>query len=185
MSLRRFMVLPVVLVLVSGCGETSLEPATPDEAVANARGAPSASGSGHFIDDSDSPGVEAALRNFAFTAFSDGRGQTQLVNRHVGIRLHGNVECVTVEDGNKAWIAMTITQSSNPAVFPIGSTRGFNVVDNGRGKSGVLDQITRSVQLSPQIFPGVPTTPAGWCLDTPIFLVLHDIEVGGNITVRP
>ena len=57
MSFKRFVVVPIVLALVSGCGETSLEPATSVDAVADARGAPgpSASGSGEFIDNSEAP----------------------------------------------------------------------------------------------------------------------------------
>ena len=99
MSFKRFVVLPVVLALVSGCGETSLEPATPDEAVADARGAPSASGSGQFIDANNAQTV-SGLRNFAFTAFSNGGGQVQVVNRRFDFRVHGSVECVSV-DGEK------------------------------------------------------------------------------------
>jgi hypothetical protein len=180
MSFKRFVVVPIVLALVSGCGETSLEPATPDVAVADARGAPgpSASGSGVFIDDSN-PNVDPALRNFGFTAFSDGSGQTQLVNRHVGLRLHGSVLCVNVVDGNKAWIAFRVTQTSDPVNFEVGHERGFRVVDNGRGKSGDdLDQIARSRRVG---------NPQNWCNNTPTpgDSPLNDIAVGGNITVRP
>ena len=177
MSLKRFVVVPVVLVLVAACGETALEPATPEAAVAFARGGPLASGSGHFID----TGInQAGLRNFAFTAHGDGKGQVQVNNRRFDFRIHGSVECVSV-DGNKAWVAYTVTQSSNPNL--IGQTRAFRVVDNGQGKNDPLDQITRSFGLP---FEDV-LTGQDWCdgkfIDAR--LPLFDIEVGGNITVRP
>ncbi len=162
----------VAALFVLGCTETPTQSIDPDFAVVSAT-FPSATGSGHFLDPRF---AEPLLRTFSFNAKTapdgSGRGQWQLQNRNSPIRIHGDVECVSVA-GNQAWFAGPTTQSDRPE--QIGVTRFFTVVDNGQGNASPPDQLA--------FVPGSTTFPAHqWC-DDMAPRVLNDIE-RGDIQVR-
>jgi hypothetical protein len=128
-------------------------------------------GSGHF-DDVRFP--DAEFRSFSFTALAkaDGSvtGQWELNNRNFPVRIHGVVECVSV-NGNEAWFAGTTTQSDDEA--QVGVIRAYRVVDNGEGSGAIADEVSFS--------PAVGNAQA-WC-DAQSALVTNPIEEG-NVQVR-
>jgi hypothetical protein len=124
----------------------------------------SARGGGHFQ-------TEGALRTFAFTAKTraDGttQGQYQINNRSTGIKEHGVVTCLDVDD-HTAWIGAMITHSNDPN--RLGFPRVFQVVDRGEGSGSPPDQAS--------FFDVRPAESCGLRLPQ----LLNDLE-GGNIQV--
>ena len=146
-------------------------PATLDSAAKQDGNKAQATGSGHFDDDRF---PEPELRTFSFTAQeqNDGSatGQWQLNNRNFPIRIHGEVECLTV-DGNEAWFAGLATQSDDDE--QIGIIRGFRVIDNGEGNGSPPDQISAAIPVS---------SAQLWC-DVRPEVEVFDIEKG-NVQVH-
>lgn len=165
------------LLLITGCAEAPTAPALDaapafdGETASKGGKVASATGSGHFI---DVRFPEEELRTFSFNAkeFADGsaNGQWQLNNRNFPIRLHGEVECVSVL-GNEAWFAGATTNSDDPD--QVGIIRGFYVVDNGEGGNAAPDQISFAFGLSSADF---------WC-DLQPRVALNDVEKG-NVQVK-
>ncbi|MDX1545830.1 MAG: hypothetical protein R3247_02510 [Rhodothermales bacterium] len=166
------------LLLATGCAEAPTAPgleAAPvfdgETASKGGKVTARATGSGHF---NDARFPEEELRTFSFNAkqFADGsaNGQWQLNNRNFPIRLHGEVECVSVS-GNEAWFAGTTTNSDDPAQE--GTIRGFYVVDNGEGGKAAPDQISFAFGLSSADI---------WC-DLQPRVALNDVEKG-NVQVK-
>ena len=156
-----------------GCeSATQPEVGTPNLAVAG-RVVESVSGLGLYTDG-------GAKRTWSFTAVkhADGtvRGEWQGLNRSLGTgtQAHGAVICFTIE-GNEAWIVGVIERDpANPQ--RIGMEFGWRVIDNGQGRTGPADQITRTLRVA---------APASdFCASTPNVGFLHDLEAG-NIQVRP
>ncbi len=132
-----------------------------------------ATGSGHFDDDRF---PDAEFRNFSFTALAkaDGSmtGQWEVKNRSFPVRVHGVVECISLNGtGNEAWFAGTATQSDDEA--QIGIIRAFRVVDNGEGSGAAADEVS---------FAFAVDNAQGWCDDQPGFPT-NPIEEG-NVQVR-
>ena len=169
MSTRRTVLAAAIALAFVACTDTPTATDTGDGLAFAKGGGPSATGSGHVVDNA---GPNPGFRNFSFVAHSNG-GQFQVVNRTFDVRLHGSVACVTVV-GNQAWFAGTVTQS-NFANIPVGSIRAFTVVDNGEGKNHPPDQIANSVRLN-------TISAQDWCDFTPVRRLL-DIEQG-NIQVQ-
>src|SRR5215472_5150854 len=80
-----------------------------------------ANGSGHIH-----VGNPPELRTFSFTAQTDSggtsRGQWELLNRSLGTRAHGNVDCLSVS-GNVATVGGQVTEidPSTPPNFVVGN----------------------------------------------------------------
>ena len=165
-------------VALAACGGGSAPPATvakSTEASAKLTGpvVQSATGAGQFT-------VAGELRTFSFNAlkYADGtvQGQYELFSRSAGVRLHGDVVCLSVV-GNHAWIGGSQDQSNDPVVTPAGLENGFQTVDNGQGVSDPPDQ------LSLMFIDGAPGFAQAYCdarADAP---PLNNIEAG-NIQVR-
>jgi hypothetical protein len=143
--------IPLVLVLAFtfACSESAIEPTeqSADEVsttpLFNTSGVvEKVTGSGHF-DDFRFP--DPALRTFSFVAIekADGSvgGNWELTNRNADVRIHGVIECVSL-NLNEAWFAGTTTLSDIGG--EVGFIRAFRVVDNGEGSGAVPDEVSFS-----------------------------------------
>lgn len=118
-----------------------------------------ATGSGHL---NWNTVEDPARRTFTFTVQRDAsgsaRGQWELMNRLTGTRIRGTVDCAVFakrvhrsvvtgyEDwpdygDDQVWAAGPVIWTNNPAV-PVGSVRGFTVIDRGEGRSGEGDEVS-------------------------------------------
>ena len=90
-----------------------------------------------------------AKNTVAFTAQIDAagsvKGQAEFQLRNVDLRLHVDVDCLSVS-GNRAWIAGVITESSDPT--RVGTRVLWEVVDNGEGSAAPPDQVSMPVQFT-------------------------------------
>ena len=131
-----------------------------------------ATGSGHFDDFRFPPDPD--LRTFSFTALgrADGSttGQWELLNHNFPVRVHGVIECISV-NGNSAWFAGTTTLSDDAS--NVGVIRAFRVVDNGEGSGAAADEVSFT--------PAVGDAQA-WC-DAQIQIGTNPIEEG-NVRIR-
>lgn len=137
----------------------------------------SVTGTGHVdvpVDGSD------VFRNFSFTALerADGSvsGQFEFQARHVPIRVHGRVTCLTIV-GNAAWLGGVVEQVSDPPfITPPGTPVRWRVVDNGQGAVSPPDQVS-----------GFGPAPGGdelaYCATTPAAPLLLEVA-RGNLQVR-
>jgi len=165
-------------VVLAACDAGSAPPATAAKSTAapttlNGPVVQSATGAGQFT-------VAGELRTFSFNAlkYADGtvQGQYELFSRSAGLRIHGDVVCLSVV-GNHAWIGGSQDQSSDPVGFPPGLENGFQTVDNGQGANDPPDQ------LSLMFIDGPPGFAGAYCdaqADAP---PLNPIEEG-NIQIR-
>src|SRR5262245_53264077 len=133
----------------------------------------SATGAGQFT-------VAGELRTFSFNAlkYADGtvQGQYELFSRSAGVRIHGDVVCLSVV-GNHAWVGGSQDQSSSSSGFPAGLENGFQSVDHGQGANDPPDRLSLMFINAP---PGFAQAYCDARVDAP---PLNDIE-GGNIQVR-
>ena len=112
-------------------------------------------------------------------AFEDTQGNTwgDLVStidlRPLGlgrVTFNAKVDCLTVQ-GNKAWISSTVTESTNPFIFPIGDT-GISFIEDlgGNGQDLMFGE-------EADAFP-----PGTTCADKPEMPAI--VVSNGNYTVR-
>ncbi len=117
-------------------------------------------------------------RTFAFTAETrdDGTttGQAELINRFSGVRVHMELDCLTVV-ANVATMSGTIDHS-NSSVFAPGLAVVFTVADNGEGAEDPPDTVSLADFDVPA--PG---------FDCRLFSVPPPFVpiTGGNVQVRP
>lgn len=115
--------------------------------------------------------VAGGLNTVSFTARVDDtgevRGQAQFQLRDQDLRLHVEVDCLTVV-GNEAWIGGVVSSSSDPA--RVGTRVTWRVQDNGEG-GGAIDQGSMPV-------PGA----VGDCALQPLLVLLP--WTNGNVQVK-
>lgn len=117
-------------------------------------------------------------RTFAFEAQTrdDGvtTGEAELINRFSGVRVHMELDCLTVVL-NVATMSGTVTHS-NSEIFTPGLTAVFTVADNGEGANDPPDTISL-------VNFDVPTPG----FDCRLFAVPPPFVpiTGGNVQVRP
>jgi len=131
----------------------------------------SATGAGHIT-------IGGELRTFSFTAQKDSsnnsRGQAELFNRSGGIRVHLDINCLSVV-GNVATMSGTVSNSNATGEpFGTGNPIWFQVVDNGEGQNAPPDLISLVFFFFGP--PGVPCT-------SPLVPASIPID-GGNIQVH-
>jgi hypothetical protein len=99
---------------------------------------PSATGSGQVT-------LDGGFRTFSFTAvqLKDGtnKGQAELFNRGQDVRVHVEIDCLRIFDGNKATMSGVVTESSDSSLVGLGAI--FKVQDNGEGVNATPDTISR------------------------------------------
>ena len=165
-------------VVLIACGGGSAPPATvakSTEASTKLTGpvVQSATGAGQFT-------VAGELRTFSFTAlkYADGtvQGQYELFSRSAGVRIHGDVVCLSMV-GNHVWVGGSQDQSNNQVAFPAGGENGFQAVDNGQGANDPPDQ------LSLMFIDGAPGFAQAYCDARANAPPLNPIEEG-NIQIR-
>lgn len=181
MNLRRSLMLPAVALLAACGGETPTEPASlgstldPDGAVVAGgdRGVTArAVGAAHR----EAEGKPVILN---FSAMKRANGTVsgsyyyQSVFNHVSI--HVDVTCMTVAEGNKAWIAGIITDSSIDAL--VGTVSYFYTFDNGEG-AGAQPDIVSLVRAN-----DVAGEDEVFCRDLPTGLPAREV-VNGNVNVK-
>ncbi len=172
----------IAFVVLAACDGGSARPA----AVARSGAAPTAlsQASGPVVQSATGAGqftsASGELRTFSFTAlkYADGtvQGQYELFSRSVGLRLHGDVVCMSVV-GNHVWVGGSQDQSNDPVGSPPGLENGFQAVDNGEGANDPPDE------LSLMFIEGAPGFAQAYCdamADAP---PLNPIEEG-NIQVQ-
>lgn len=146
------------------------------QAASTSASVPSVTGTGHL---NVPVGDAEFFRNFAFVAHAsaDGSvsGQFEFQARHVPIRVHGRITCVSI-DGSTAWLAGIAEQSSNPTLLPPGTRVRWRVVDSGQGAGA-----------PPDLVSGFGPAPLGdelaYCTARPAAPPLLPVA-GGNVRVR-
>jgi hypothetical protein len=136
-----------------------------------------ASGAAHR----DALGAPAIL-NFSAVNFADGTTQGQFYFRALGTDpdqvVRARVTCMTVMDGNRAWIGGIIEDSHLPAL--IGRPAFFHAVDNGAGANADSDLITRvavvagGVGQEQAVCANAPVLPAALA---PIQVLRGDVNI--------
>lgn len=168
------------LAALAGC-DTSTQPVElgstldPDGSVVAAETAvvASAIGSAHRKDDVLGKPI---ILSFSAIKRDDGTVQGsyyyQSVFNHV--QIHVDVTCMTVADGNKAWVAGIISKSNIPVL--VGTVSYFYTFDNGEGANAEADVVSLVRALDP------PGEDQRFCDELPTGLpnaeVLH-----GNVNV--
>jgi hypothetical protein len=136
--------------------------------------------------------MEGTLRAFTFQArkYRDGnvQGSIELKNRHLGVRVHADLDCLRIED-DEAFLSGVLTQVNGIEENVIGDEVWFHVRDNGEGRGDAADRISLvivEVMSAPSEF---------FTCDTPLIDILaafpdltDDLElmdiVGGNVQIR-
>jgi len=99
----------------------------------------SATGSGHRISSGE-------FRSFSFDAvrYADGTatGEAQVYPRGLDAFAHIAIDCLELLPNSRAHMSGTVTQTSDPTVFPPGEYVHFAVEDNGEGRSAPPDRVT-------------------------------------------
>lgn len=144
---RRRLTLAVSTLIVAACSDPGLptdaalgSTLDPDGAVSVSDPAPvaaRASGAAHR-----EAGEKPVLLNFSAEKRADGTVTGsyyyQSVSNHVSI--HVDVTCMTVAEGNRAWVAGIISKSSIPAL--VGTVSYFYTFDNGEGAGADSDVVS-------------------------------------------
>lgn len=121
-------------------------------------------------------GGKPVLLNFRAIQRDDGTVEGsyyyQSVFNHV--QIHVDVTCMTVVEGNKAWIAGIISESNIPVL--VGTVSYFYTFDNGEGADADADVVSLVRALDP------PGEDLRFCDELPTGLPDHEV-LHGNVNV--
>lgn len=187
--MRKTTLLLAVLAVTSAACETPIEPRSPeglrsgpDGGIAAVQGAShgpvvaTASGTlSRFVPNADGS-VTTVQMDVDARKYADGTARGSYRYQAGAAAITVDVLCMTVVDGNKAWIAGTITEST---VGFLGHVSFFYTFDNGEGANAEPD-IVSLVRVV--VAPGLDLAQP-FCDDVPQGLPPRDVE-DGNIKVR-
>lgn len=172
-----------------GCGACSipwtqhfpseLQPSSPDGAlshVSHGRVVGTANGTlFRFVDNADGS-VTTVQMDVAARKYADGTARGSYHYQAGGVAIGVDVSCMTLVDGNKAWIAGVITESN---IGFLGHVSYFYTFDNGEGATAQPD-IVSLVRVEAQ--PGLGEA-VRFCDELPQILPPRNVD-DGNINVR-